>query len=164
MKGVLQRRAVAFAIRDLLAKGKTEFDTLEVRSRYLGHLSNRFWRTSRGVAWTLKRNAIALGIRAVCKKRYRLPGGSGYSRITVWRLRQELFYHWRSAIWPSHAGDGHQCRWRLFSQFASDGGSDCLLIWIHGGEASPIRRGRSFALKGKSLLQSASNAHHEALE
>ena len=87
MRGALQRRAVAFAIRDLPARGRTEFDTLEVRATYLGPLSNRHWRTSRGVAWTLKRNAIALGVRAVYRKRYRLPYG-GYSRITVWPVRR----------------------------------------------------------------------------
>ena len=75
MKGSLQPRTVGYADLDLLAKGRMEFDTLEDSATYLGHLSNRYWRTSRGVAWTLKRNAIALGVRATYNKRYRLAGG-----------------------------------------------------------------------------------------
>ncbi len=131
MKGILQRRAVAFALRDILARGKAEFDTLEVRAVYLGHLSNRYWRTSRGVAWTLKRNAIALGVRAIYKKRYRLPGG-GYSRITVWRLRFEMFYHLRAADWPGGAGDGHRCRWHSAYRVAIDHRScaSSAAVWV----------------------------------
>ncbi len=111
MKGVLQRKAVSLAIQDLAAKGKSEFDTLEVRATYLGHLSNRFWRTSRGVAWTLKRNAITLGVRAVCKKRYRLPGGCGYSRVTVWRLRAVRIHYAQAVESAWNAGSHHYCRW-----------------------------------------------------
>ncbi len=111
MKGQLQRKAVARAIRDLVAKGRVEFTTLEVRGHYLGHLSNRHWRTSRGVAWTLKRNAIALGVRAVSKHRYRLPGGTGYSRVTVWRLREVRFHYARAAESALDLLSLHSCRW-----------------------------------------------------